>query len=189
MISHYKHVGLPESRILVFATTYYPDAGLAEERLAMLAREMPETEFHVVTTKFRRGLKSVERMDNVTIYRLGFGTSFDKFLLPILGALKARELNNKLHFRFMWSLMASYGALAGVLLKLSGSHASFIIAHHASELYTSPLKKRLSAYTERKADQVYEGAEMQEANELIERVRKNYQEMTMRQEGKLIRPV
>ena len=189
MIAHYKHVGLPESRILVFATTYYPDAGLAEERLALLAREMPETEFHVVTTKFRRGLKSIERTDNVTIYRLGLGTRFDKFLLPILGAFKARELDRKLHFRFMWSLMASYGALAGVILKLLGSKASFIIAHHASELYTSPLKRKLASYAETKADQVYHGTDMQETNNLIDKVRKNYQEMTMKQEGKLIRPV
>ncbi len=189
MIAHYKHIGLPESRILVFAATYYPDAGLAEERLAMLARAMPETEFHVITTKFRRGLKRVEIMDNITVYRLGFGMKLDKFLLPVLGAFKARELDRQRHFRFMWSLMASYGALVGVILKLLGSKASFIIAHHASELYTSPLKKKLAAYAEKKADHIYQGTEMQETNALIERVRKNYQEMTMKQEGKLIRPV
>ena len=128
-------------------------------------------------------------MDNVTVYRLGFGMKFDKFLLPFLGAFKARSLDKQLHFRFMWSLMASYGALAGIMLKLMGSKASFIIAHHASELYTSPLKKKLAGYAERKADQVYEGSDMQGSQELIERVRKNYQEMTMKQEGKLIRPV
>ncbi|MBI5003677.1 GDP-mannose 4,6-dehydratase [Candidatus Kaiserbacteria bacterium] len=189
MIAHYKTIGLPESRILVFATTYYPDGGSAEERLAMLAREMPETEFHVITSKFRRGLKGVERMDNVTVYRIGFGTRFDKFLLPLFGALKAKELDRKLHFRFMWSLMASYGALAGVILKLLGSHASFIIAHHASEVYTSSWKKRIAAYVEGKADHIYQGEDMQGTNELIDRVRHKYKEMTMKQEGKLIRPV
>lgn len=189
MIARYRKIGLPESRILVFATTYYPDAGLAEERLAMLAREMPETEFHVITTRFRPGLKRTEKFDNVTVYRVGFGIKADKFLLPILGAFKARSLDQRLHFRFMWSLMASYGALAGVMLKLLGSKASFIIAHHASELYTSPLKRKLAAYAERSADQIYQGSEMQEANDLIERVRKNYQELTMKQEGKLVRPV
>lgn len=189
MIAHYKHVGLPEARILVFATTYYPDAGAAEERLAHLAEQMPETEFHVVTTKFRRGLKRIERMNNVTVYRLGIGMSIDKYLLPFLGAFKASTLDKKLHFRFMWSLMASYGALAGVILKLLGSRASFIIAHHASELYDSPIKRKLAEYAERKADHVYAGAEMQGTNELIERVRKNYQALTMKQEGKLMRPV
>ena len=188
MVAHYRHVGLPESRILVFATTYYPDAGLAEERLAMLAREMPETEFHVVTTKFRRGLKRIEKNDNVTIYRLGFGMTLDKYLLPFLGAFKARSLDRQLHFRFMWSLMASYGALAGVVLKLLGSHASFIIARHASERY-SPLQQRIVGYAEGKADHVYGGEEMQGTGALINQVRNKYQELTMKQEGKLMRPV
>lgn len=188
MIAAYKKEGLPEARVLVFATTYYPDAGKAEERLAALASMMPETEFHIITTKFRRGLKATERMENVTVYRLGFGMSFDKFLLPFLGSFKARSLDRELHFRFMWSLMASYGALAGVVLKMLGSKASFIIAHDASELY-SGWKQRLAHWTARKADQVYHGHEMEGTNVLIERVRKNYQELTMKQEGKLTKPV
>ena len=188
MIAHYKNVGLPESRILVFATTYYPDAGLAEERLAMLASQMPETEFHVITTKFRRGLKRIERNENVTIYRLGLGLPLDKYMLPFLGALKARSLDKQLRFRFLWSLMASYGAIAGVILKVLGSKASFIIAHDATELY-SGWKQRVASWAEKRADQVYQGSEMEATNKLIEQVRKNYQELTMKQEGKLIRPV
>jgi hypothetical protein len=188
MIARYKHVGLPEARVLVFATTYYPDAGLAEERLATLAAQMPDTEFHIITTKFRRGLKRIERTDNVTIYRLGIGAPIDKYMLPFLGAFKARELDKQLHFRFMWSLMASYGALAGVILKMLGSKASFIIAHHASELYGG-WKAKIAGYAEKRADQVYHGADVEETNELIDRVRKNYQELAMKQEGKLLRPV
>lgn len=188
MIMRYKKVGLPESRILVFSTTYYPDAGAAEERLAALAAEMPDTEFHIITTKFRRGLKQTERMDNVTVYRLGVGIPLDKYFLPFLGAFKARSLDKELHFRFMWSLMASYGALAGVILKMLGSKASFIIAHHASELYGG-WKAKVAGYAERRADQRYHGADMEETSALLERVRKNYQELTMKQEGKLMRPV
>jgi UDP-glucuronate decarboxylase len=188
MIAAYRKEGLPESRVLVFATTYYPDAGKAEERLAALAQMMPETEFHIITTKFRRGLKAVERMDNVTVYRLGIGSPLDKFMLPLLGAFKARSLDKALRFRFLWSLMASYGALAGVVLKLLGSKASFIIAHDASELY-SGWRHRLAAWVARQADHRYEGTEMEKTNELIERVRTRYQELTMKQEGKLTRPV
>jgi len=188
MIAHYRKVGLPEARVLVFATTYYPDAGLAEERLAALAAEMPDTEFHVITTKFRRGLKKMERFDNVTVYRLGIGVPLDKYLLPVFGAFKARSLDRQLHFRFMWSLMASYGALAGVILKILGSKASFIIAHHASELYGG-WKAKIAGFAERRADQVYHGADIEQTSQLIERVRKNYQELTMKQEGKLMRPV
>jgi UDP-glucuronate decarboxylase len=193
MIAAYRAEGLPESRVLVFATTYYPDAGKAEERLASLASLMPETEFHVVTTKFRRGVKRIERTDNVTIYRLGIGHPLDKYLLPILGAFKARSLDRTMRFRFMWSLMASYGAIAGVILKFlpgraGGSRASFILAHDASELY-SGWKERLASWLASHADQKYQGSEMEQADELIEAVRKNYHTLTMKQEGKLIRPV
>lgn len=189
MIGHYKKIGLPESRILVFATTYYPDAGKAEERLMMLAEAMPDTEFHVITTKFRHGLKQVERFENVTVYRLGLGTRFDKYALPILGAFKARKLNRQLHFRFMWSLMASYGAIAGLLLRWLGSPASFILARDASEQYASSWKQRIVAYIEKHADQKYEGKDMAETHELIEQVKEHYKSLTMKQEGKLARPV
>jgi UDP-glucuronate decarboxylase len=188
MIERYRTVGLPESRILVFSTTYYPDGGLAEERLAMLAKEMPETEFHIITSSFRRGLKRTERNENVTIYRVGFGMKIDKYLLPILGALKARSLSRNLRFRFMWSVMSSYGALAGVLLKLLGSPASFIIAQHKSELYRG-WKADIARYLESRADQMVTGTDVEETDALITQVRKNYQELTMKQEGKLIKPV
>ncbi len=188
MIAHYRHVGLPESRVLVFATTYYPDAGLAEERLAMLAKEMPETEFHVVTAKFRRRLKRVEHFDNVTVYRVGIGASIDKFLLPLLGALKARQLDKRLHFRFMWSLMASYGALAGIVARFLGMRPSFVIARHVSEEY-SPFRQRIVDFAERRADHIYRKEDMQGTDDLIDRVRRMYQELAMKQEGKLVRPV
>lgn len=188
MIAAYRAEGIPESKVLVFATTYYPDQGKAEERLAALAAQMPETEFHVVTTKFRRGVKRIERFDNVTVYRLGLGLSLDKYLLPVLGAIKARSLQRTLKFRFIWSLMASYGALAGVVLKLLGSRASFIIAHDASELY-SGWKEKLASWASARADHRYHGAEMEKTEELIDAVRKNYHALTMKQEGKLIRPV
>lgn len=188
MIAAYRKEGLPESRVLVFATTYYPDAGKAEERLAALAEMMPETEFHIVTTKFRRGLRPVERMNNVTVYRLGFGMPLDKYLLPLLGAFKARSLDRELRVRFIWSLMASYGALAGVILKALGSRASFIIAHDASELY-SGWKLRLAGWAARRADHAYHGEEMEKTDELIAAVRKNYHALTMKQEGKLTKPV
>jgi len=187
MIAAYRTEGLPEGKVLVFSTTYYPDAGKAEERLAALAALMPETEFHVITTKFRRGLKRVERYDNVTVYRLGLGTPLDKYMLPLLGAFKARALDKKLRFRFIWSLMASYGALAGVVLKLLGSRASFIIAHDASELY-SGWKEKLARWASARADHRYHGGEMEKTNELIDEVRKNYHALTMKQEGKLLRP-
>jgi hypothetical protein len=81
-------------------------------------REMPYMHFDVVTTLYHKGTEgAVCPVENATIYRVGYGSPLDKFLLPYLGAKKARELATKHKYLFAWSLMASYGALAGALLK------------------------------------------------------------------------
>lgn len=189
MIAHYKKIGLPESRVLVFSVTYHPDSGPAELALAKLAQAMPETEFHVVTSKFASGRKSVEFMDNVTVYRVGFGSKIDKFLLPILGAWKALQLDKKNHYRFMWSVMASYGALLGVIMKLFSKRESFLILRDESERSPQGLRKRFVEFVERRADSVYTQEDRKEDDAFIQKVRKTYADLTAKQEGKLSRPV
>jgi UDP-glucose 4-epimerase len=107
-----------EKRVLVFSTTFYPTVGPAEETLIELIRQMPDVRFDIVTTAFTRGASRAESpLPNARIHRVGFGRSFDKYLLPILGAQKAAALHRAHSYLFTWSLMASYAALAGVLLK------------------------------------------------------------------------
>lgn len=105
-----------EKRILVFSTTMHPIAGLAEEAFAELAAALPDVSFDVVTTRFTR-TPDTAPTQNITLHHVGFGTPFDKFLLPLLGALKGLELRNRHTYLFTWSLMASYATLAGVFLK------------------------------------------------------------------------
>ncbi|MFA6446653.1 MAG: GDP-mannose 4,6-dehydratase [Patescibacteria group bacterium] len=186
MIAHYRSKGLPESTVLVFAVTYYPNNGPAENALMALARQMPETEFHVVTTRFSRDNRAFDHYDNVTVYRVGFGSPFDRFLLPILGAIKARSLNRKYHYRFMWSIMASYGALIGLFLKLLGNKASFILMHDDSEKI-SGWRKKLANYIEKRSDSVVDKA--LETDIFIHKIRETYHELTAKQEGKLLRPL
>ena len=109
-------VELNEERVIVFSTTFYPNAGKAEQALGDLMLSIPQVHFDVITTKFSH----VEMGDkytapNVTLYRVGFGNVFDKFLLPILGAQKATLLMKEHQYIFSWALFASYGALAALL--------------------------------------------------------------------------
>ena len=187
MIGYYKHKGLPESTVVVFSVTYYPDHGPAEVALMDLARQMPETDFHVITSKMNKDRRNIENYDNVTVYRVGMGNKFDKYLLPILGALKAKQLHKKYHYRFMWSVMASYGGLIGLVLKLMGNKASFLLLHDQSEKLAG-WKKRLADFVESKSDSVYSSEESKDS-QFIDKVRKNYAELTAKQENKLLRPL
>ncbi|MBU2566856.1 GDP-mannose 4,6-dehydratase, partial [Patescibacteria group bacterium] len=187
MIAHYKNKGLPESTVLVFSVTYYPDHGPAESALMDLAQKMPETEFHVITSKMNKDRRDVENYDNVTVYRIGFGAKFDKYLLPLLGAIKAKQLNKQYHYRFMWSVMATYGGLIGLVLKLLGNKASFLLMHDDKENLTG-WKKKLANYIESKADTQYTTKDGGD-DQFIDNIRRNYAELTAKQENKLLRPL
>ncbi len=103
-------------RVLVFSTTFFPHAGAAEHALCDLTRALPEVQFDVITTKFSKDTMGDEcEISNVTLYKVGYGSKFDKYLLPFLGARSARILKKKNSYMFQWALFASYGALAAVL--------------------------------------------------------------------------
>ena len=107
-----------DKRVLVFATTFYPVAGPAEHALSELIAAMPDVHFDIITTGVSKNTKDVPyESRNATIYHVGRGISTDKYFLPYLGYKKAQELYAAHKYLFVWSLMASYGALAALLLK------------------------------------------------------------------------
>jgi len=153
-------VGLVEKvtpRILVFSTTYLPDAGPAERALVDLATALPHIEFDIVTTVFSpAGREYVSTLPNVTLHRVGVGSSYDKYRLLFSGARLAHELQMKHSYIFAWSLFASYGAFAAVLARVWKSDTPLLITLADQKLngiawYTKFLLGHLLA----KADQVY----------------------------------
>jgi len=131
-IEYYRHYEMPDKKILVFATTYYPDIGPAERAMMELSNQMPDTEFHIITTKSRKNLPNFEEMGNSFIYRVGGGT-LGKYLFPWRGARKARELMKKNNFRFVWAIMASYAGLAAARLKKTKKDLNFLLTFDKSE--------------------------------------------------------
>lgn len=104
-----------EQRVLVFSTTFFPHAGPAELALCDLTRAMPNVTFDVITTKFDKDTMGDEcGILNVRLHRVGYGYSFDKYLLPFLGAKVVRKLRKEHSYMFQWALFASYGALAAL---------------------------------------------------------------------------
>lgn len=103
---------VPEKRVLVFTTTFHPTSGPAEDALVKLMERMPDIQFDIVTAAHSKDAFSVPGIvPNATVYRVGFGNRFDKFLLPFLGTRKAVQLAGKHAYLFSWSIMASYGTL------------------------------------------------------------------------------
>ncbi len=110
-----------ELRVLVFTTTFHPIAGPAEEALCTLMKKMPEVQFDIVTTLFSKSAAGAAcPAENATVHRVGWGSPLDKYLLPILGARRARKLAKEHQYLFSWSVMASYGTLAALSVRRSG---------------------------------------------------------------------
>jgi UDP-glucuronate decarboxylase len=159
-IEYFRTVKRPDQKILVFATTYYPDLGPAEQALHNLSQEMPGTEFFIITTKFRKGMKDIETFGKDTIHRVGFGTPWDKYLLPVLGFFRAQKLHQTHQFRFVWSVMASYGALAAIAFKTIHSDLMYLLTFDSSEAFRAQNKRYmfllpLYKMIFRKADSVF----------------------------------
>lgn len=143
-----------DKRILVFSTTMHPVAGLAEDALLDLARALPDVSFDVITSRFTKDAGD-SPAQNITMHRVGFGVMFDKFLLPVLGPLKALTLWKKDRYLFAWSLMASYAALAGIFFK-SVVRAPLLITLADQSLDDLPfIQRRSLSLVLSQADQVY----------------------------------
>lgn len=107
-----------ETRVLVFTTTFYPVEGPAEEALCELMKQLPDVQFDIVTTLYTKTAKDVQcPAGNATLHRVGWGTPFDKLLLPFLGGSIARRLAWEHDYLFSWSVMASYGTLAALSVR------------------------------------------------------------------------
>ena len=142
-------------RVLVFSTTFYPQMGIAEEALLDVMRALPSVQFDVVTTKYSQDWDTQLDLPNVSLHKVGFGRTSDKWLLPILGARKARELASSQVYTFKWSILASYGAVAALLTR-KDAHIPTLITLGDQKLWSLPWHMRLALrYILNEADQVY----------------------------------
>lgn len=151
-----------EKRILIFSTTFHPTVGPAEDALISLMKQMPDVQFDVVTTVFsKEAHRTPSPLPNVHIHRVGWGFKSDKYFLPLLGVRIARTLHSQYRYLFTWSIMASYAALAGVLLKRTARLPLLITLADQNILSLSGVSRFVFKRILSDADQVY-GAETQE---------------------------
>lgn len=106
-------------RVLVFSTDdhLYP-AGGAEQAFGNISGQLKHIEFDLICARLRKASLRFEKINNVSIYRIGFGIpKVDAFLLALFGHLYAYKLMRTHRYSLMWSIMASYGAFAAVRVK------------------------------------------------------------------------
>ena len=61
-------------RILIFSTAYYPFVGGAEVAVKEITdRLVGSFDFDLITARFEKKLPPVEKVGNVTVYRIGSG--------------------------------------------------------------------------------------------------------------------
>ena len=117
-VKHAKPEPAPDKRILVFTTTFHPISGPAEDALCELMRKLPDVHFDIITAAHAKEALDIPCIvANGTVYRVGFGNRFDKFLLPFVGIHKALRLANRHRYLFSWSIMASYGTLPALIVR------------------------------------------------------------------------
>ena len=105
--------------VFVFTTAYYPSIGGAEIAIQEVAKRLnKEFRFFIFTSRFRKGLPRRELAGDVTICRVGFGFSLDKFLIPFLGFfIVLREMRRERPALF-WAVMVSFASGIPYLINL-----------------------------------------------------------------------
>lgn len=116
--------GETKKSILIFSTAYLPLVGGAEVAVKEITDRLMEFEFTLVTARLRPDLPAREKIGNVEVYRIGAGAPLDKLRLAWRGARKARTLGS---FDMVWSIMASFGGLAGARYKSSRPNVPFFL--------------------------------------------------------------
>jgi len=104
-------------KVLIFSTAYFPLVGGAEVAVKEITDRINGFEFDMITAKIRPGLVDEEKIGNINVYRVGFGSNLDKYLLLFLGLKKAISLNKKRDYKLTWSIMASFGGFLGLRFK------------------------------------------------------------------------
>ncbi|MDP2593435.1 MAG: glycosyltransferase family 4 protein [bacterium] len=109
-------------KVLIFSTNYAPNIGGAEIAVSEITSRLSAQgfSFFLITSRLKRSLPKTENVGKVAVFRVGFGTRFDKWLLPFFGLIKALRLHQKNRFDLVWTIMASQAAVA----------ASFFVFFH-----------------------------------------------------------
>ena len=116
--------------VIVCTTAYRPFVGGAEIAIEETAKRLaPVFDFVIVTARMSRSLPRRETGPEGTIIRLGWGTAFDKWLLPILAFLRVPSYIPRIRRGrriVLWGVDISQGSLAACAIGLRFPKIPFV---------------------------------------------------------------
>ncbi len=128
-------------RVLIFSLTYLPFIGGAEVAVEQITKRLAgDYEFDLITLRPNLSYQRFEKLGNVNVYRIGFARNqgidlakttilfkISKLLYPILALNQAIKLFKTNNYSVVWSIMAAYAGLAGLLVKVKFPKTKFIL--------------------------------------------------------------
>jgi glycosyltransferase involved in cell wall biosynthesis len=132
-----------KKRILIFSLVYYPNfIGGAEVAIKEITDRLGESEFDMVTLRLDSHVPKVEKIGNVTIYRVGWTGGKDmkvspdslpksihlnKYAMLLTAWWQALKLQKQNNYDIVWSMMATYNSFAALFFKLSYPKVKFLL--------------------------------------------------------------
>lgn len=129
-----------KKKALIFAVAYHPFVGGAEVAVQEITKRLAKDfEFHLITLRIDGRIPKSEKIDEVFVYRIGWGRregasssinlglTISKYFFPFLACLKAIKLHKKHNFDFTWSIMASYSGFAALFFKFLNRKIPFVL--------------------------------------------------------------
>lgn len=114
--------------------------GGAEVAVKEITDRLPDIEFDMVTMRFDKNHKSVEKLGNVTVYRI----ASSKLLFPIDAAFFARKLYKKKPYDLIWSIMAARAGGAALFFKYTFPNVRFILTLQEGDPIEYMMKRSLA---------------------------------------------
>ncbi len=125
-------------RILIFSLAYYPNnvSGAEVAIREITDRTDPsDVSFELITLLFDPTQPRVETVGNVTVHRVGVGSTYiSKILFIPLAALAARRLHRRAPFDSMWAMM-TYMLFPTVLARLIGVRVPYALTLQDGDTY------------------------------------------------------
>ena len=114
-------------RILIFSLAYEPLVGGAELAVRNITDRLFDYEFDMITCRFDPKHRPREKIGNVTVYRVGFGSRLGRYLFPVAGFFKVAQLHKAKPYGMIWSIMAAYAGGAALLFKWRFPRVKFLL--------------------------------------------------------------
>jgi glycosyltransferase involved in cell wall biosynthesis len=125
---------------LIFSIVYPPFYGGAELAVKEITDRVKDIEFDLITLRFNSDLPAVEKIGNVTVYRIGFARpgaavpdmvkmplKLNKPLYPLLACLKALALHRKNKYDATWAVMAAFAGFAAAGFKMFNPKVPYLL--------------------------------------------------------------